>query len=52
MFPPGRARLATNPWPTGSPVAAKTIGIEVVASLATRADPQIRSLVLYQQLRS
>ena len=26
-LPPGRARLATNPKPTGSPDTAKTIGI-------------------------
>jgi hypothetical protein len=34
MFPPGRARLATRPLPTGSPALAKTIGIVVVACLA------------------
>ena len=36
MFPPGRARLATNPLPTGSLSNAMTIGIVVVASLAAR----------------
>src|SRR6516162_7114780 len=27
MLPPGRARLWTNPWPTGSITSTKTIGI-------------------------
>ena len=31
-FPPGRARLATRPSPTGSLAAAKTIGMVVVAA--------------------
>jgi hypothetical protein len=34
MFPPGRARLPTNPDPTGSPTPTMTIGIAVVAFLA------------------
>jgi len=34
MFRPGRARLATRPWPTGSPTPVKTIGIVAVAFLA------------------
>ena len=36
MFPPGRARLATNPLPTGSGSCAMTIGIVEVASLTAR----------------
>ena len=36
MFPPGRARLATNPLPTGSVSCVITMGIVVVASLAAR----------------
>ena len=36
MFPPGRARLATNPLPTGSLSNAMTMGIVEVASLAAR----------------
>ena len=36
MFPPGRARLATNPFPTGSGSCAMTMGIVLVASLAAR----------------
>src|SRR4029077_20438830 len=36
-FPPGRARLATNPWPTGSETATATMGIVVVACFAARA---------------
>gem|GEM_PF-2323429 len=36
MFPPGRAKLATNPLATGSPSCAKTMEIVVVASLAAR----------------
>ena len=33
-FPPGRARLATCPTPTGSAWVANTMGIVVVACLA------------------
>ena len=33
-LPPGRARLATRPVPTGSPAAAMTIGMTDVACLA------------------
>src|SRR5262249_18319981 len=33
-LPPGRAKLATRPVPTGSPAAAKTIGMTDVACLA------------------
>ena len=36
MFPPGRARLATKPFPTGSSSCAITMGIVSVASLAVR----------------
>ena len=36
MFPPGRARLATNPLPTGSLSNVMTMGIVLVASLAAR----------------
>ena len=36
MFPPGRARLATKPDPTGSPSLPMTMGIVTVASLAER----------------
>src|SRR5262249_51251393 len=36
-FPPGRARLATTPSPTGSWAAIKAIGIVVVAALAAGA---------------
>ena len=35
-LPPGRARFATRPAPTGSPAAAKTIGMAEVARLAAR----------------
>ena len=34
IFPPGRARLATNPIPTGSLSFVMTIGIVAVASFA------------------
>src|SRR2546428_2967413 len=37
MFAPGCARLATSPTPTGSLTWRKTIGMVLVASLATRA---------------
>ena len=35
-LPPGRARLATKPVPTGSPAAAKTIGMTDVACFTAR----------------
>ena len=35
-LPPGRARLATKPLPTGSPAIAKTIGMTDVACFAAR----------------
>src|SRR6516225_10549455 len=37
MLPPGRARLATRPIPTGSPALMKTIGIVEVALFAASA---------------
>ena len=36
-FPPGRARLATKPSPTGSPAFAITMGMVVVAFFAANA---------------
>src|SRR5262244_4617526 len=36
MFPSGRARLVTNPLPTGSPTCVITMGIVTVAPLAAR----------------
>ena len=41
MFPPGRARLATSPLPTGSLPLAMTIGIVLVVSLAARVFPYL-----------
>jgi hypothetical protein len=38
MFPPGRARLATNPFPMGSGSCAMTMGIVEVACFAARVD--------------
>ena len=35
MFPPGRARLSTSPAATGSPTLKKTMGIVLVAFLAS-----------------
>ena len=37
-LPPGRARLATRPAPTGSPTPVKTIGIVEVAFFAASAE--------------
>ena len=37
-LPPGRARLATKPAPTGSPAFVITMGMAVVAFLAANAD--------------
>src|SRR6266704_1125771 len=37
IFPPGRARLATSPTPTGSIEFVKTTGIVLVAFLTARA---------------
>jgi len=41
IFPPGCARLGTRPWPTGSEIMAKTIGIVEVARCRgpTTGDP-------------
>src|SRR5262245_59693136 len=36
MLPPGRARLATRPLPTGSPAVAKTMGMIDVACFVAR----------------
>ena len=36
MLPPGRPKLSTIPVATGSPAAAMTMGISVVAFLAAR----------------
>jgi hypothetical protein len=36
-FPPGRAKLATSPTPTGSATFTNTMGIVGVACLAARA---------------
>ena len=36
IFPPGRARLVTSPFPIGSGSCKKTMGIVAVASLAAR----------------
>jgi hypothetical protein len=38
MFPPGRARLVTIPVATGSMEATRTMGIVVVARLASGTD--------------
>ena len=48
MFPPGRARLATNPEPTGSLSNDMTMGIVEVASLAGRvaAGPAVTMMSL------
>ena len=40
-LPPGRARLATRPRPTGSPSSAITMGIVEVASFAALAEPLV-----------
>ena len=37
-LPPGRGRLETSPSFVGSPPITNTIGIEVVAALAARAE--------------
>ena len=46
-FPPGRARLATKPAPTGSALAVTTIGIvrvcRLIAAVASSTDVTIRS---------
>jgi hypothetical protein len=40
MLPPGRAKLATNPWPTGSETDTNTIGI-VRVSCWNAANPSV-----------
>src|SRR5262249_58168155 len=50
-LPPGRARLAARPSPTGSPRLGQTMGMVVVACLAARAAPivvaKMRSMLCY-----
>ena len=43
-LPPGRARLATKPSVTGSPLPVKTMGIVEVAFFAGRADPPVAAI--------
>jgi hypothetical protein len=38
MLPPGRARLSTKPWPTGSVTIKKTIGIVLVCRRSASTD--------------
>src|SRR6266446_3582054 len=38
MFPPGRARLLTQPVPTGSPPLGNTMGTELVFIISHRND--------------
>ena len=47
MLPPGRARLATNPVPTGSDSVVMTIGIVFVASLDARVSANRRDDEVY-----
>ena len=53
-LPPGRARLAIRPAPTGSEAFVITMGIVVVALLAANADgvsaPTIRSTLETNQV--
>jgi hypothetical protein len=51
MFPPGRLRLATNPSCTGSAAFIKTIGIEVVASFAAKAEAGLPPAAITDTLR-
>ena len=53
MFPPGCARLATNPASTGSPLTPTTSGIVTVASFAEPAAPLVLlfSLVASGQIK-
>src|SRR5262249_11340743 len=54
-LPPGRARLATRPGPTGSSLETKTMGIVVVAALAANPEPPaatMRATMLCGRARS
>src|SRR5262245_947731 len=53
-FPPGRARLATKPVPTGSPADANTIGMTDVACFAARTDavPQVTMTSTFSRTNS
>src|SRR5215475_9250988 len=48
-LPPGRARLATMPVPTGSPATAKTIGMTDVACFAHAAGEDTELTVRIRQ---
>ena len=52
MLPPGRARLAARPSCTGSPTAAKTIGIVVVARFAASAASVPPAVTMISTLRA
>ncbi len=54
MFPPGRARLATWPVPTGSACIVKTMGIEDVAAFAacTKIEPRVTMRSTLSRTRS
>ena len=45
MLPPGRARLATRPTPTGSLSPVITMGIDRVACCAARADAMVATMI-------
>lgn len=49
-FPPGRARLLTSPWATGSPAVTMTMGIVAVAALAART-PGVEPVTMTLTLR-
>ena len=51
IFPPGRARLAINPLPTGSRTLVITIGIVLVACWAARVTPFPPAATIISTLR-
>ena len=50
-LPPGRARVATTPAPTGSPRAGKTIGIVELALFAARTERGLPPATIKSTLR-
>ena len=50
-FPPGRARLATSPVPTGSAVTPKTMGMVLVTFLAATVAGVLPPVTMTSTLR-
>ena len=51
MLPPGRAKLAMNPRPTGSEISVMTIGMDVVARFAAAIAAKCSNATIDVRLR-